>query len=509
MIELQKEEQLLNEAYRKSVIDKISQLCNTRRKAELKKRHEIYKDQTKKHVIQEMIHEAEDPSIKKEIEARTSNVSIGRKIWDKKAMIYKDGARREASEESKQKQVDSVIDMMDFNQGMKKTNRYSEIFRNVLTGVLPYKNQATEKYYLKLSPTLPYQMDVLVDSADKERAVAVVIPYEEETEEVISGEASLGKRNGKNETVGTISKAERYIWWSTKYHFTTDAKGQIIPSVSPEGLLNPIQMFPFVDFSKLKDGKFWNDCGADIGDGSVLINVLLTDMYWISKYQGMGLGYIFGKGVPQNVKVGASSFVSVQMEAGDPTPSIGFASSNPPIDSHIRQIEQHLAMLLSTNNLEAGTIAGTLSAQNITSGVQEIVKRAENMDEITDQQETYRDGEPMLFKIAFAWLEKYKGHLEEGFDKIAAENMTNVWVSVKFNTPSVYTSEKEKLDIIEKRMDLGLDDLIDSILRDNPELTKEQAEEKAKRMQEQKEIKYEVDNGRQSDIQAESEESGS
>ena len=71
-------------------------------------------------------------------------------------------------------------------------------------------------------------------------------------------------------------------------------------------------MLPFVDFSKLKDGELWNDFGSDLTIGSILINILLTDMYWISKYQGMGLGYIFGKAIAKAMK---SIGQRTQMEA--------------------------------------------------------------------------------------------------------------------------------------------------------------------------------------------------
>ena len=49
-------------------------------------------------------------------------------------------------------------------------------------------------------------------------------------------------------------------------------------------------------------------------------------------------------------------------------------------------------------------------------------------------------------------------------------------------------TESEKLDVIKKRQDIGLDSLVDSVMRDNPEFTKQQAEDKAIEILKQKAI---------------------
>jgi len=275
----------------------------------------------------------------------------------------------------------------------------------------------------------------------------------------------------------------KFVWWSHRYHFTTDIKGELIdinPELDPnDAVKNPIEILPFVNFSKDQDGEFWALGGEDLVDGSILINQLLADTYFIQKLQGQGIFYMAGKGLPEKYKVGPSDAIVVKKEEGDPPLDIGFASSNPNIDASLNMIEQQLALILSTNNLEPGTIQGDLSATTAASGIQEIIRRSENLDNLTDQQELYRDNEPLIMDLIVKWhnLLFEKQMLDDDVRQIGSISEEASY-SLKFPEPQVYKGEKEELEVIEKRRELKLDTMIDSIMRDNPDLTREEAEAK-------------------------------
>jgi len=278
-----------------------------------------------------------------------------------------------------------------------------------------------------------------------------------------------------------------YVWWSNKYHFTTDEKGEILSGKQEADYSNPIGMLPFFNFSEDQDGQFWAVGGEDIIDASVLLNVLLTDLFYIAKYQGMGIGYLFGKGVPKNMRVGPTSFITLDVGQDDPTPQMGFATSNPPLEAHLKMIETYLAFILSTNNLEPGSVQGTLSASNAASGVQEIVKKAENIDDVAEQREIYRDGEPVLFKILAKWHNLYLGKklLTKKLTELGAID-EDMELNIKFADAQPFMTEDQKLEAIKKRKEIGLDSMVDSIMRDNPDLKREDAEEKLKKILEEK-----------------------
>lgn len=502
-MKLYNEEQLLNVEFRKKVIDEIEGNENRKRKDEMKKRYDIYKDETKKYVIESMVKESTDSNIEEEIKNRASNISFGRKIIDKKAMVYKDSVQRTASKN--QKQIDEIINFVNLNSKMKKTNKYAELFRNAVVSALPYKDPEELKYKYKLRVLQPYFFDVIEDQENPEIARCYItsyynnqsksLPYADENRAGYREGINV-RRNAKNDGIDQIiadspedfgSDKKEYVWWSTKYHFTTDRKGDIIPGKQEEDLLNPINTIPFHNFSQDQDGQFWAKGGDDIIDASIVLNILLTDLFYISKYQGMGIGYMFGKGVPKKMKVGASAFVTLEMEEGDPNPQMGFATSNPPINAHLDMIEKYVAFILSTNNLEPGTVNGQLSAAGAASGIQEMIRRAENMDDIIDQREIYRDGEPVLFNIIAKWHNLYwdKGLLIEKLQNLGKID-EKINVSLKFGDPQPFTTEKERLEVIEKRLALGLDTMVDAILKDNPDLSKKEAEEKARLTMERK-----------------------
>jgi hypothetical protein len=389
-----------------------------------------------------------------EIESRASGVSFARKIIDKKAMVYKSPVQRMHPQ---QEQLDIVTDLLNVDNAMKKANKYVELFKNTLIHVFPWLDKANDKYRLDLRVLSPDAYDVIEDLHNPEVARVVIYSY------------SAGKDVYGKEMIN-------YVWWSNSLHFTTDKEGKIIAALSPEDLRNPINMLPFVDLSDGKDNGYWCIGGDDIINCDILLNISITDLNYIIKYQSMGIFYLAGAGVPKEVKVGPSSMIVLDKRPDDPDVQIGFASSNPQIDAVLSAIEQYLNYVLSTNSLETGAISGKITANNASSGLQEIIKKSEILDDILDQQEIYRDGEPTLFKIIFKFINLYndKGQLDDEFKAIGKIDDTTKVVT-KFLPPTVIQTEKDKLDIIQQRKDMGLDTMLDSIKKDNPELSDEEA----------------------------------
>jgi hypothetical protein len=81
---------ILDINYRKQIIKEIEGDENKARKAEMKKRYDIFKDGSKEYVIKQLSKELE-PDTVKEMIARTANLSFLKKIINKKAMVFKDG----------------------------------------------------------------------------------------------------------------------------------------------------------------------------------------------------------------------------------------------------------------------------------------------------------------------------------------------------------------------------------------------------------------------------------
>ena len=476
---------------------------NKNRKREQYRRYEIYKDLVSKYVIETYRREQGEKAAK-EIQYRTSNIGVCKTIVNKKAMLYTSGVRREVfnGDEKSQEQIDKVVDLLNFNSAMRKVNRYEELHRNTVVQVYPYLDSTINKWKIKLNLLQPFKYDVIEDANNPEQARAYILSYltsndlsgsgyyaEENLSAIHPGTYSQGSnsfRSGDsiNQSIANapidagVNKKE-YIWCSTHYYFTTDEKGEIIPGKQEDTLENQISTLQFVNFAADQDGAFWSLGGEDIIDGSIVTNVFLTDLYYVAKYQGMGIFYFFGKGVPKSLRVGPSQAVTLEVKEGDPTPQIGFASANPPLDNYTSAIKEYISALLRTNGLEPSAIIGLDSAASATSGVQELIKRSTLIEEQEDKKELYRDNEPKIFDIYIKWHNYLfdRGLLADEFAEIGRIS-EDVKVNLKFNPPQSVLTELEKLEIISKRQELGLDSQIDSIMRDNPELTEEQAEEK-------------------------------
>jgi hypothetical protein len=497
------EEQLLDENFRKLVLKEINGEENKERKKEARIRYDIFKDGTRKYVVERMKEELTAETFR-EVKHRTANISILRKIVDKKSMVYRHGALREANEHPKQDEYQAALDFysdeLNHNTKMKKVNKYLELQKNCAYFVAPYLNTKTGKHNLRSQVLSPYAYDVIPDAQNPEIPRVYVFSYfspnstpSRASEPNQSGmrpeeqrkNAVLNFRQGDGvdqiiaDSPADQNEGMNYIWWSDTYHFTTNSKGEVLPGMQDETLLNPIGKMPIVNFAKDQDASFWAIGGDDLVSGAILINQLLTDMYFIAKLQGQGIFYLIGPKVPKTLKVGPSDAILMEVKEGDPPVQVGFASSSPPLGDHMSMIEQYVALLLSTNNLEPGTVRGELSATTAASGIQEIIRMSENIDDIEDQREVYRDTEPEIFDIVVKWHNLYldRGVLAEDNAELGSIP-EDAEFSLKFPAPVMFQTEKEKLEVIDKRRSLNLDSMIDSVMRDNTDLSREDAEAK-------------------------------
>ena len=488
MIKLDNEEQLLDQNYRAQAIKFFESEKNVNRKVQSKERYDIYFDKIREKVLdnfkKEMLHGVNEAVIN-----RIANINICRKIIEKKALVYKDGVVREVDQKI-QSALDAIVDILNLNSLMALTNKYVELDNNTLLGILPYLNQIEDAYQLIAKVYPAYQYDVIVDARIETMPRAFIFSClsEEKILYASVGEAGVHPNENVKEGSRYSEDHKEYVWWSTSYHFTTDKNGEVIQGEEKGDGVNPIEEIPFVPFSKQEGNCFWKEGGDDIINYTILINTLLTDLYYIAKFQGMGVFYLFGKGVPKSIDIGPSSCITVDVEEGEPTPQIGFASSNPPIADHLSMIQSSLNYLMLSNNLDPGSMEGLNSTQSAQSGIQEIIQKAENMTDIEAQREMYRDQEPKVFEIIFKWINYFKemGRLSEEYADVPSIDYENVNLTIKFKNPQPYLSEKEKLDIIQQRMDMGLDTMADAIKLDNPDLTEEEINAKEQKMQEEK-----------------------
>lgn len=503
MIRLHDEAQLMNLEFRKLAIQSITSGANGQRKYEHLRRYEVYKDQTMKWVIAALAAEGLKPETIEQMRNRAANISICRKVVNKLARAYAAGVQRDGGADGDTKQAVELARLLSLDDRMRKADRYRELHRNGMIQIVPERDarasamSESDRYNLRVRVLSPWQYDVIPDQHDHETPRVVIMSDWVEASSIPATEDQAA-RHGGGGGVGSAADAlasssatlnvERkpvLIWWSDSYHFTTDYEGNIISQLSPEENENPIDLLPFVNNAEEQDGEFWAKGGDDIIDGSILVNKILTDLMFIAYVQGYGQFVITGKNLPERFTLGPNNALVFDYDPKkeDPKPEVSVVTADPPLDAWMRAVEQYVALLLTTNNLSPSNVAARLDATSFPSGIAMLVEMSEATNEIEDKQKQYVAIERAVFERVRRWHDLYReaSSLTEEFAAIGQLPATFA-VTPRFNEIKPVTTEKDRLEVIKLRKELGINEQIDLVLRDNPDMSREDAEAKLERI---------------------------
>lgn len=505
------ESEILDPAKRKLIIEEIEGRENLNRKYQAYKRYQCYKDKTSHYVVDLLLRQFDQDTVE-EMRYALSNISIVKKVIDKLARVYSNGVVREISgDEEATKKLKTLEKRLDVNTAVKKANRFLKLEKNVDLFVKPcpvYDVKGGVKWTAKLEAYLPYLYDVVEDYYDRTKAICVILSdYQPPSTSLANMD---GKRspiapavdmsavtNGKDDTIADSAadqsqsdcNKKTYIFWSKNYHFTCDSSGNIIQDIENEKNLNPLKVFNHINFSIDQDGAFWAEGGDDLIDGAILINALITHTMHVGTVQGYGQFYMTGENLPRSIKVGPTKAIIAEYKKDEQAkPEMGFLNANPQLDSLRGLIEMYIALYLTTNNLSTSGVSTQLSGgQALPSGIALILDKAESLEDIQDQRQVFIDKEPDMWEAINQILSVYGDqHLVEELKGLELPKDFKNNLTIKFHDPSPIMSEAEKLGNMKLRQELGIDTIISLMMKDDPSLTEEQAEEKLKKLVEQK-----------------------
>lgn len=513
-----RDEDVLDEAFRMKIIREIKSAENMKRKAAMLKRFDMFRDQTLDHVMKRL----QDQGFKKEtieqLRARGSNISILKKIIKKKARAYVAGVDRdlpgdqEGTTESRATEaVEEMAELLNVTHVFRRADEYRELLKNCLVYCHPIPTDevttpdgARNIWGLTTRILGAHEYDVIPSAADRECAGAVVLSdYPAGLFALSSERGAKGYRDGaEGSTKGdgvdqTIANSpadagaggERYIWWTRRYHFTTNGDGKIIPGMQQPDLANLIKTLPFVDLAKDRDGSYWGQGGDDLTEGAILVNVLLTDFAGILSAQGWGQPVLTGnfeKDQPDEVETGPQNLIRLYQKEGQPTPKYELVSTDPNSDAWMRLVEVYIALLLTTNNLSPRNISGKLDASSVASGIAKMIDESESTEDISESQQYYARKEQDFWEIVARWLDVLRPTDRLMPELKAIPPFAGKKVNVRFKQQSTVLSDDEKLGLIEKRKKIGLTMLEDLIKMDDPHLSDQEAKDKLQKILEQR-----------------------
>ena len=110
-----------------------------------------------------------------------------------------------------------------------------------------------------------------------------------------------------------------------------------------------------------------------------------------------------------------------------------------------------------------------------------IIEMSEAIDDIEEKQKDYKAIERQLWDIIRRWHNIYlqTGTYDAAFKEVGLIP-DDLELSIKFNEIKPVVTEKDKLENLKARKDLGINKLAELVMIDNPDLSMEQAEEKLK-----------------------------
>ena len=509
------EAEILDIGARVRIIERINSQENKNRKDESYKRYLGYKDKTYLYVLKKMLLMFKLDTVI-EMSYAIANISFVRKIIDKLARVYSSGVTREVYSEEDEidedltQQIQELAKLKCMDPKMQNTNRANKRDKNTLFYVKPQPvlEDGQDKYDVDLCPLFPFLYDVVERPQQREKPMVVILshycPPDLSLGPPIQNEEQAARHNRQASSFQAPStskeaipddfdkfkkESERYIWWSDSYHFTTDGNGEMVQT-GGDGV-NPIQVLPFVNFAEDQDGTFWATGGDDLIDGAILLNSMISHSNHIGIVQGYGQLYMTGKNLPKNVKVGPNSVIRLEYDAAaeESAPQIGFLNANPPLADLKAQIEMFCALLLTTNNLSVSGVATQLGgAATPAAGISLIIDKAESMEDVSDQAQIFKDNEPLIWRLMAKWMNYYKGKQLLVSNLVEFDLPEDIEVQLKFGDPKPIMTEKEKLDNLKLRDELGLNTKEELMMMDDPSLTKEQASKKLLELTKQKMI---------------------
>lgn len=513
---IKNEKELLDPKVRAQLVQEIEGRENLSRKWQAYRRYQCYKDKINHYVVEALLRQF-DASTVEEMRYALSNISIVRKVIDKLARVYSNGVERSISgDEKSTKKLKDIEKRLDVNSALKKTNRFLKLERNVDLFIKPCPTEDIDgkiTWGIKLEALNPYLYDVVEDFHDRTKAMCVILSdYQPPSTQLaqfdgkrlplpvpVVAEPPAGPTADKKDqkiadtaadqkNLTTPAGEKLYVVWSKNFHFTMNSKGEIIPDAENPNNENPLKVFNHITYGIDQDGAFWAEGGDDLIDGAILINSLITHTNHVGTVQGYGQFYMTGENLPRSVKVGPTNAIIAEYKKDEQAePKMGFLNANPQLDSLRSLIEMYIALYLTTNNLSTSGVATQLSSANsLPSGIALIIDKAESLEDVQDQRQIFADKEVDIFKSINAILKTYGSELVEELKELELPDGFEKNFNVKYCDPTPIMSEKEKLENLRMRQDLGIDTMLSLLMKDDPSLDEKQAEDKLMKLIEQR-----------------------
>lgn len=413
-----------------------------------------------------------------QLQHRVTPINVLKRVVDKLSQIYneppgryignvEDDAQPTPRDEKDMELVEYYSNAFDINTKMQSANELFNLFKSSV--LEPYVKDGKPK--LRALPASKY----LVWSSDP------VDPHEP---------THFIKFMGTRKSAAGEIMSVYHVWTKDEFLPIT-SRGEVLQDYlnemgNPTGI-NPIGMFPVVYINRSKY-TLVPTIDTDTLRLTKVLPILISDLAFSVMYQTFSI--IYGIDVDdQDIVMSPNAFWRFK---SDPTtqskPEVGVIKPQVDITQVLGFISQTLSFWLQSRGIRPGTV-GQIGPENFASGISKIVDEMDTYDERKKQVPYFIDAEKKLWDLIINGYHPY--WVQEGMIDQSLKFEPGQTVLPEFPPQKPQVNRKDMIADVKEEMSLGLLTRKDALLRLNPTMSEQEAEEYILEVDEQNSIEVE------------------
>lgn len=483
---------MLDPRYRKIIVNEIKKGENKYRKDRSWKQYRVMTNDYSQYVAEKLAGHL-DPDTVIEM-PKIASINVAEKLTNKTAVVYKQAPKRtytNATDEDSEV-FSKIHEHGHFNEKLRASNKAYKYQNQNLIQIVPKRGK------LCLKSLKMHQFDVIPMDDDPEEFKTIIISVNErqliDQEQYFVDQPATGirgasevnseTRNYTNEKIADEddykASLERFVVWDleTQTNFVMNGSGKIkdpefgdfVNEVTEE-LLKKITspfieitgMLPFIDVAKDKDHTFFVRNHHSVTDFTIEFNAALSDYADTNHMQSKSQAIIKGPAdmLAKEIVIGSHVVLKLikQFDEQGREIDMDFQYVNPSPDMQGAKdfIESLLALYLSSRDVDVNEITTQPGADRYSSGFERFLSIFETFSASQEDFDVYKEVEKKKFEIIKGWIavaRDAQGVLDPEY--IPSGNIEEVDESVDFNRPEEVKTTMERLQEIEKEIELGL-----------------------------------------------------
>lgn len=427
-----------------------------------------------------------------------STISVSKMVVDKLAKSYDMRPKRMFSNDPNGIKTDRYQEIFDEALGDRLQREFDEIVNLHNYGLfwVNYNDMIQKYQFLSLAP---YEFFVI---RDKDTGILLTVGLKMADREVTAGSnfgSSTLSGDGQSDLIAegqadSGGYSDVYAMWNSSQHVVikynveevqekngTSFKKDVtyVPIEGNPNNVNSIGVIPFVWVSK--DNSVDLPTVNPITQQTITWNYQYSELLTSSNIQGTSIQTISYSeslvGKMDTITHGLTTAAElIQPDDPDkPRTEMDFVSPNPDLSGQMQICQDYLKKILSMHGISGSQAVGN---ESFSSGIERLIAQADTQHIISQLQQTlYTPMEKQIFTIIKAWESNILGK------NVFKEDDT---IDVIYEKPKVMITDKETLENIKLRLDLGLIEKWEALVMLDPNLDEKSAQEKLERIESEK-----------------------